>query len=137
MYRCLNAGNIGVTLDWEECLPLAAANGFKGIDVPMTIDTDVGQVRELPAKHELKSGGRGLPFDFRRTEDVFREGHPFSFIHTMEGILDAPDLVGFLLCCPDKADMLISRRFGFGEVQDAFDVFASRKTAKVILQPWE
>jgi len=70
------------------------------------------------------------------SQDMIRKGLTLIGCWHMN-MLDAPDLVEFLLRCPDKADMLISHRFGFGEVQDAFDVFASRKAAKVILHPWE
>jgi threonine dehydrogenase-like Zn-dependent dehydrogenase len=52
-------------------------------------------------------------------------------------MLDAGDLVEFLRRNGEKAGLLISHRFGFSRVQEAFDTFASRKTAKVILHPWE
>lgn len=50
---------------------------------------------------------------------------------------DTPDLVRFLREAPGKADLLVSHTFGFSEVQKAFDTFASRESAKVILLPWE
>jgi len=52
-------------------------------------------------------------------------------------INDAPDLIAFLRRAPHLADKLVSHRFPFGEVQQAFDTFASRRSAKVILLPWE
>lgn len=74
MYRCLNAGNLGIPLGWEACAPLARAHGFEGIDVPVSVDTDIARTLELLAQHGLKTGGQSLPFDFRATETVFREG---------------------------------------------------------------
>lgn len=52
-------------------------------------------------------------------------------------ILDAPDLFAFLRRAPEKADLLITHRFGFSQVQQAFDTFASRQSVKAILLPWE
>jgi len=50
---------------------------------------------------------------------------------------DAPDLIAFLRRAPDKADKLITHRFGFGDAQKAFDTFVSRESVKVVLRPWE
>jgi threonine dehydrogenase-like Zn-dependent dehydrogenase/sugar phosphate isomerase/epimerase len=164
MYRCLNAGNVGVSLNWESCLPLARAAGFTGFDIPVTPETDCGKVRDLLAAHNLRPGGQPLPFDFRGSEAAFlnglktlravaekaagigqtrfyiwiwpysdtlafkdnfrfhadrlgqaatimrdagcrlgleflgprhyREGHPFSFVHTLGGMLDLADAIG-------------------------------------------
>ncbi len=52
-------------------------------------------------------------------------------------VLDAPKLFNFLRRAPEKADLLISHRFGFSQLQQAFDTFATRQSAKVILLPWE
>ena len=52
-------------------------------------------------------------------------------------MLQAPNLFTFLRRAPEKAELLISHRFGFSQVQQAFDTFASRQSAKVILLPWE
>ena len=52
-------------------------------------------------------------------------------------VLEAPKLFSFLRRGRDAAELLISHRFGFTEVQTAFDVFASHQSAKVILKPWE
>lgn len=46
-----------------------------------------------------------------------------------------PDLITFLRRFPSARD-LISHRFAFAEVDDAFRVFASREAAKVVLDPW-
>lgn len=74
MYRCLNPGAVGVKMEWEAVLPLAKACGFAGVDVPVRPDTDVARVKALLAEHGLKPGGQGLPFDFRGTEAVYRDG---------------------------------------------------------------
>ena len=50
---------------------------------------------------------------------------------------DAPELIEFLTDAPDKTDLLVSHTFGFSGVQEAFDTFASRESAKVILLPWQ
>jgi threonine dehydrogenase-like Zn-dependent dehydrogenase/sugar phosphate isomerase/epimerase len=52
-------------------------------------------------------------------------------------VLDTPDLFTFLHRAAEKADLLITHRFGFADVQKAFDTFASRKAVKVMLLPWE
>jgi len=52
-------------------------------------------------------------------------------------MLDTPELIEFLRRNPAKADLLISHKFGFDRVQEAFDTFASRKTSKVLLLPWK
>ncbi len=49
---------------------------------------------------------------------------------------DAPKLFEFLRRAPEKADLLISHRFGFAQVDDAFRTFAGRQSTKVILLPW-
>ena len=74
MYRCLNAGNVGIALNWEACLPLAKPAGFTGIDVPVTPDTDCAKTRDLLNQYGLKAGGQALPCDFRGTDAVFRNG---------------------------------------------------------------
>ena len=51
--------------------------------------------------------------------------------------IDAPDLIAFLRRNPAVAEQLISHRFGFSQLQQAFDLFATRTTAKVILLPWQ
>lgn len=48
---------------------------------------------------------------------------------------DAHHLVTFLRRFP-QAGKLISHTFGFTQVQEAFDTFASRQAAKVLLDPW-
>jgi sugar phosphate isomerase/epimerase len=62
MYPCLNPGNIGISLDWKSCLPLAKDHGFEGIDVPIDPQTPATWYRELLESYGLLPGGMGLPF---------------------------------------------------------------------------
>ena len=62
MYPCLNPGNIGLQIPWEQCLPLAKANGFAGIDVPVNPGLPASYYQDLLARYELKPGGMALPF---------------------------------------------------------------------------
>jgi sugar phosphate isomerase/epimerase len=62
MYKCLNLGNIGINLPWEECLPLAKLNGFEGFDVPVDPKIPASYYRDLLAQYDLKPGGMALPF---------------------------------------------------------------------------
>ena len=62
MYTCLNPGNIGLRIAWEECLPLAKANGFEGIDVPVDPGRSAAYYRDWLARYDLKPGGMALPF---------------------------------------------------------------------------
>ena len=62
MYKCLNLGNIGIKLPWEECLPLAKSNGFEGFDVPVDPKIPASYYRDLLARYDLKPGGMALPF---------------------------------------------------------------------------
>jgi len=62
MYTCLNPGNIGLQISWEECLPLAKASGFEGIDIPIDPQHPASYYRDLLACYDLKPGGMALPF---------------------------------------------------------------------------
>jgi sugar phosphate isomerase/epimerase len=62
MYPCLNAGNIGLQLSWEDCLPLAKANGFEGIDINIDPQQPAAYYRDLLARYGLRPGGMALPF---------------------------------------------------------------------------
>ena len=73
MYKCLVAGCIGIKLPWEETLPLAAANGFEGVDVPLDLSKSVKQVRKALKRHKLRPGGTVLPVNFRGDDAAFRE----------------------------------------------------------------
>ncbi|MCX5675444.1 MAG: sugar phosphate isomerase/epimerase [Planctomycetota bacterium] len=74
MYRCLNPGAIGVKLPWMECLPLAAASGFEGFDVPIDPAVPASKYKDALAAHGLRPGGAGLPVDFRGDEKKFEDG---------------------------------------------------------------
>jgi threonine dehydrogenase-like Zn-dependent dehydrogenase len=58
--------------------------------------------------------------------------HVFGSWHM--NVNDAPNLFGFLRSA--ASEMLISHKFGFDRAQEAFDTFAARSSAKVILKPW-
>jgi sugar phosphate isomerase/epimerase len=62
MYTCLNPGNIGLQIPWEECLPLAKANGFEGIDITIDPQHPASYYCDLLARYDLKPGGMTLPF---------------------------------------------------------------------------
>lgn len=66
-------GCIGIQLPWEECLPLAAANGFEGVDVPLDLSKSAAKVRKVLKKHKLRPGGTVLPVDFRKDDAAFKE----------------------------------------------------------------
>jgi threonine dehydrogenase-like Zn-dependent dehydrogenase/sugar phosphate isomerase/epimerase len=70
------------------------------------------------------------------SRDFIRKGLTVHGVWHMN-VQDAPDLLEFLRRAPAKADLLVSHTFGFDRVQEAFDTFASGKSAKVILLPWE
>lgn len=70
------------------------------------------------------------------SRDFIRKGLTLTGCWHMN-VHDAPDLIAFLRRAPQKADQLISHRFGLGRIQEAFDAFASRESVKVILLPWE
>lgn len=62
MYTCLNPRNVGISLDWEACLPLARDNGFEGIDLPINPQVPASKYREALEQYHLKPGGMALPF---------------------------------------------------------------------------
>lgn len=76
------------------------------------------------------------PFAISPSNDFIRKGLTLIGCWHMN-VLDAGDLITFLRRAPQKADKLITHRFGFGDVQKAFDTFAGREAVKVILLPWE
>jgi threonine dehydrogenase-like Zn-dependent dehydrogenase len=76
------------------------------------------------------------PVPIRPSEDFIRKGLTLTGCWHMN-VNDAPDLIRFLQRRPELADKLISHRFGLGGVQQAFDTFASRQSAKVVVMPWE
>ncbi len=81
-------------------------------------------------------GENGGPIPISPSNDFIRKGlSVFGCWHM--NVLETPQLFAFLRRAPEKADLLISHRFGFSQLQQAFDTFASRQSAKVILLPWE
>lgn len=73
MYRCLNTGAVGMDISWEQCLPLAKAAGFEGVDVYLDANVPASHYREKLAEHGLKMGGVCLPVDFRAEESKYRQ----------------------------------------------------------------
>jgi sugar phosphate isomerase/epimerase len=71
MFRCLNPGAIGVSLPWDQCLPLAKKNGFEGIDVAIDPSAPAAAVTDALAKHGLKAGGTGLPVNLYGDDKAF------------------------------------------------------------------
>jgi len=74
MYKCFNAGALGIRMAWEESLPLAKSADFEGIDVPLEADRSASRVKELLAEYSLMPGGSGLPVDFRGAQGAFERG---------------------------------------------------------------
>jgi threonine dehydrogenase-like Zn-dependent dehydrogenase len=70
------------------------------------------------------------------SKDMIRKGLTLHGCWHMN-MMDSPDLIRFLQRWPEKADMLITHSYGFADVQHAFDTFASRQCAKVLLRPWD
>ncbi len=62
MYPCLNLGNIGISLAWEDCLLFAKESGFKGIDVPIQPQVPAARYKEALEQSDLLPGGMALPF---------------------------------------------------------------------------
>ncbi len=74
MYTCLNLGNIGVQIPWEEGLELAKANGFEGFDVTVDPSRPASYYRELLERYGLKPGGMALPFSPGDAEEQVAAG---------------------------------------------------------------
>lgn len=74
MYTCINPGAVGITLDWEACLPLAQEAGFEGIDVPVDPAVPAAKYREALEQHGLLPGGMGLPFHLGDSEAKIEAG---------------------------------------------------------------
>jgi sugar phosphate isomerase/epimerase len=58
----MNPRNIGISLGWEACLPLARDHGFEGIDVPVDPKVSAAQYRDALAQYNLLPGGMALPY---------------------------------------------------------------------------
>ena len=74
MYRCMNAGAIGVNLPWKECLPLAREHGFEGVDLPLDPSVSPAEYKDALAQHGLRAGGAGLPINLYGDEKAFGDG---------------------------------------------------------------
>ena len=145
-YRCGLAKKLGAaaTLDptagncREALLALTEGQGVhRGIDCSGKADSerlllDLADVRAVIAFVGENAGT--IPISPSR--DFIRKGLTLLGCWHMN-VLDAPDLVAFLRRQPAKAELLISHRFGFSQVQAAFEAFAGRQTAKVLLLPWQ
>jgi len=73
VYRCLNPGAIGVSLPWEQCLPLAKDGGFEGIDLPGDAAVPPRKIADALAKHGLRPGGVGLPVALYGEDKAFAD----------------------------------------------------------------
>jgi sugar phosphate isomerase/epimerase len=74
MFKALNVGAIGVKAGFEKAVELAGHAGFEGIyfspgDV---IAFGIEKAKTHLANHYLKAAGFGLPLEFRRTDEEFR-----------------------------------------------------------------
>jgi len=75
MYPALSPGAIGVTLPFEQAARLAAEAGFKGVSVDLdAAQSDPDAVRRVLEANKLLPAAWGLPVDFRREEQAYREG---------------------------------------------------------------
>ncbi|MGD8239197.1 MAG: sugar phosphate isomerase/epimerase, partial [Armatimonadota bacterium] len=80
MFRNMSPGAIGIQASMAEVLPLARDAGFEGIDLNVgeaariAQETSLDEVKRMFDDAGMKMGGWGLPVDFRRDEDAFREG---------------------------------------------------------------
>ncbi len=73
MYKCLNPGNVGISLPWEACLPLASDNGFEGIDLPIDPQLPASKYLEALDRYHLRAGGTVLPFHLAQPESEMSE----------------------------------------------------------------
>ncbi|MCE5257878.1 MAG: sugar phosphate isomerase/epimerase [Chloroflexi bacterium] len=73
MYRALSTGAIGVAVSFEEKVRLAAAYGFRGVDVGMPEIERLGLkgVRSLLAQNHILPAVTGLPVNFREDDASF------------------------------------------------------------------
>ncbi|MFB3894216.1 MAG: zinc-binding dehydrogenase [Phycisphaerae bacterium] len=74
MFKCLSPWNVGISLDWDKCLPIAKASGFEGIDIQVDAKRPVSWYKDLLAAHGLKAGGMSLPTDFRAEQAAYDRG---------------------------------------------------------------
>jgi len=77
MYPALSPGAIGVGLPFEETAKLAAAAGFKGISIDIGVAAaDPDGVRRVLERNKLLPAAWGLPVEFRKDDEAFKQGLP-------------------------------------------------------------
>jgi len=80
MFKNLSPGAVGIGGAFPEIMQLASKAGFEGIDVPIAMAADkveqgaADEVKAVFAEAGLQMGGWGLPVDFRKDEETFRQG---------------------------------------------------------------
>ena len=76
MFPNLSPGAIGVRANMEESVKLAAAAGFKGVDVGLAEAQSYGieRTKDLFTSNGLLMGGTGLPVEFRKDDKTFNDG---------------------------------------------------------------
>jgi sugar phosphate isomerase/epimerase len=80
MFQCLNTGAISLSVSFDEAVKLATQSGFAGVDLPVNELIGIAEnrgVQEIQARLQeagLRSGGWGLPVDFRSSEDAYQAG---------------------------------------------------------------
>ena len=74
MFRNLSPGAIGIQAPLTECLNLAKAGGFQGVDISLEEVRALtpGAVKDLFAEAGLEVGGTGLPVDYRGDDATFQ-----------------------------------------------------------------
>jgi sugar phosphate isomerase/epimerase len=74
MYKALNLGAIGVRVNFEQAVELAGKYGFKGLyfSPARVVEMGVAKAKALLENHYVKPAGFGLPVNFRRDEERFR-----------------------------------------------------------------
>lgn len=79
MYTCLSPGAIGIRMALPEAVKLAAAAGFEELSCPIGEIADLAEqhgiayVEDLYAASGLRVGNWGLPVQFRRDAETYRE----------------------------------------------------------------
>lgn len=76
MYICLNRATAGGSLPLEQFVALAATVGFHGADVDLSYaeTSGIAALKDLYARHKLRFGTWGLPFDWRAESSKQAEG---------------------------------------------------------------
>jgi propanol-preferring alcohol dehydrogenase len=79
-------------------------------------------------------GENRTPLAVSPSNDFIRKGLTLVGCWHMN-VNDADHVLEFLRRAPEQADKLITHAFPFDRAQEAFDTFAGRKSAKVVLLP--